>query len=360
MIFYTMEANDEFDLEEIVFSSNVPDKSKAYFKDIRDLRFDGLIYRETYCYMTRMRGSQYLLSTGPGLECFAVDIDTLTAKKLDIHISMLGFTNCFIDGEYMLLTGFDSGMAIFRGPRYIGKIKLHAKLEKSKNGCIIYGRYAQQVGKTVYAVDQDGRLYRIEWQDIKEGKYQKTLVKPHVQNFYVDKILGMATVDRAGTLSLDNGVEVDLKKVDSLAIWMVETCIAKCWIVCGDNGDRTSIASISKKGKVISRLTIKLTLKGCKNYFGREYGGIYALQKVYVRGTRGIMMAIESDGCCHLISVDYGRLSILQSIDSIVPLDRDMAKHAYDHIVKSVAATATRGEFIVCGWKWIRMITLKL
>jgi hypothetical protein len=366
-----MEANDEFDLEEIVFSSHVPDESKAYLKEIRDLRFDGVPYDfDTQSYMTRMRGSQYLLSAGPGEDCRIVDTGTLTAKTLDLDAltskmkdyddRILDFTNCFIDGQYMMLAVICAEMAIFRGLEYIGKIKLRTRRVLCKNGYVIYGRYAQQVGKTVYAVDKDGCLYRIEWQDVKDGKYQKTLVKPHVLNFYVDKILGMSIIDWVGSLSLDNDVKVKLTKVDPLAIWMIVACIAKCWIVSGDNDDRTSMVSISKKGKVISRLKITLTLNRFKDYSSTKYGGIYALQKVYVRGMRGIMMAIERDSWCHLISVDYGRLSVLQSIDLIVPPNRNMPKYGCCNTIQSVVATATRGEFIICGYGWIKMITLKL
>ena len=134
-------------------------------------------------------------------------------------------------------------------------------------------------------------------------------------------------------------------------------CVAKCWNVSGDRKDRARMASISKKGEVKSMLKLRLTSSGYKNRHYMEYAGIYALQKVYVTGMKGIMMAIEHGGCCHLISVDYGRLSILQSIDSIVPLD--MVKKEYELMVLSVTATAKRGQFIFGGYKWTRLITVK-
>ena len=65
-------------------------------------------------------------------------------------------------------------------------------------------------------------------------------------------------------------------------------------------------------------------------------------------------MAIERDSCCHLISVNYGGLSVLQSIDSIVPLD--VVKHKHDRIVMSVTATAKRGQFIFGGYNWTKLI----
>ena len=97
------------------------------------------------------------------------------------------------------------------------------------------GRYAQQAGRSVYALDYYADLYRIEWQDIRDGNYGKTLVKSNVERFYVDKGLGLATVNVDYTLSLASSIKVDLRqKVDSKAIWTLVICIAKCWIVSGD------------------------------------------------------------------------------------------------------------------------------
>ena len=70
------------------------------------------------------------------------------------------------------------------------------------------------------------------------------------------------------------------------------------------------------------------------------------------------MLATERDGCCHLISVSYGRMSKLQSIDSIV--SADVVDGEQFHTVLTVAVTATKGEFILGGWNWTRLISLKL
>ena len=92
------------------------------------------------------------------------------------------------------------------------------------------------------------------------------------------------------------------------------TCITQYWIVSGDidSEGQAVMASIGKKGDIKSTLRLKLTSNGYKNeYLGLEFGGIYSVHQAYVRGRRGIMMAIERDGCCHLISVAYGRMSRL-------------------------------------------------
>ena len=199
---------------------------------------------------------------------------------------------------------------------------------------------------------------------------------------YVDKELGVFTINRLCSLCLENRTKVNLPTISCYsAIWTIVTCVAKFWIVSGDRnlandhnlffnllrygnlfGDRSivgevTMASISKKGKVILTLTIKLTSNGYKNSDGKEFAGIYTLQKVYVTGMQGIMIAIERDGSCHLISVDYGRLSILHSIDSIVPSKVDSKSQ---RIVMSVTTTGTRGEFIVGGFGWTKLINVKL
>ena len=188
-----------------------------------------------------------------------------------------------------------------------------------------------------------------------------TLVKSNVEQFCVDRRLGLATLNMDDTLSLPSHTKVDLKsKLDSEVTWTIVTCIAKCWIVCGDRdrGGHAIRASISDKGDIRSTFDLKLMSNGYKSRDGRECGGIFRLHQAYVSGRRGIMLAIERDGCCHLISVAYGSMSKLQSIDSIVP--PDVVKPKYECIVMSVTATGRNGEFIAGGWNWTKKITIKL
>ena len=210
----------------------------------------------------------------------------------------------------------------------------------------------------MYAVDDGRDMYRIEWQDIKDGQYRRSLVKSNVESFYVDSLLGIATVNVDLTLSLDGGTEVDLRqKVESQAEWTIVTCIAKCWIVSGDLDGMAIIAAITNKGNIISTLKLKLTSNGFEHREGNKYAGIFVLRRAFVRGRRGIMLAIERDGCCHLISVAYGRLSKLQSIHSILP---SVVEYGSERIVMSVTDTHTEGEFMVGGRRWTKWISLKL
>ena len=356
-------ANNRFKLENMLIRSYAHLRSielKAYFKANKDLHFDGLPNEYIISSMTRMQGSRYMV------DGFKNDVgrhasycfDTMKPEILEINIS--DSISCFVEGQYMLVTRDSQPIAILRNLINIGQIDIYIKLEHCKNWQPISGRYAQQAGHSVYALDKYARLYRIEWQDIKDGKYCKTLVKENVENFYVDARLGLATVNMNGILSATCGTQVDLKaKVDSDATWTMVTCISKCWLVCGDRDGHTIMAGIEKKGYTTSTLKLKLTSNGYKNRKGiAEFAGIYSLQNVFTKGRRGIMLAIERDGCCHLISVMYGRLSKLQSIASIVNVD--VVEDEKNHIVSYVTATGSKSEFIAGGIGWTKRIILKL
>ena len=356
-------ANNPYKLENMLIRSYSHLRSfelKAYFKATKELNFKGLPNKYSNEAMTRMQGSRYLMrvyNTGTlKFESYYIDTDTMTAEAFALDI-MYSVNSCFVEGQYMMFVRYCQPTALIEGLQKIIQIDINAKLERCKNYEPFHGRYAQQAGHSVYIVDRQARLYRIEWQDIKDGKYGKTLVKEYVFNFYVDGRLGLATLNVDNTLSLPNLTVVDLKaKVDK---WTIVTRIAKCWLVCGDiDIDGYAImVSVTEKGYVRSTLKLKLTSNGYTNGGGKMFAGIYSMQKAFVRGRRGIMLAIERDGCCHLISVNYGRLSKLQSIASIVASDID---HAGERVVMSVTATGTKGEFIAGGIGWTKKITIKL
>ena len=323
---------------------------------IVDLSLAGMHDKYASHSMTIMQDNRYLMHAGDS-RIYRVDIDKLKAERLEPNIR--NTANCFIEGEYMLVVRYAGPMMIFRDLREIGQIDFKGKDKRCKNDQLIRGRYSQQTGQTVFAVDRAGGLYRIEWQDIKDGEYRKTLVNSNVENLYVAEGLGLATLKVDSTLNLACETEVDLrKKFDSKAKWTIVTCIAKCYIISGDLDDQAIMATISKKGNIGSTLKLKLASNGFVNDDGREFAGIYSLHQAYVRGRRGIMMAIECDGCCHLISVVYGRMSKLQSIASIV--NADVVDDKWNRIVMCVIHTDTEGVFLTGGFGWTRLISLKL
>ena len=328
---------------------------KASFKAIKDLRFDGM--RDYYIVypMTRMQGSRYLTFDGSSSNTYTIDIDTLKATKLDMDIGWI--TDFFIDGDYVIALRNDKSTAILKDLVMIGEIEFNVKIKKCKNNERILGRYAQQVDQTVYAMDEDNRLYRIEWQDIKDGKYCETLVRSEVKHFFAERRLGLATILTNDKLSLPSGTDVGLRTVDSKIKWTIVTYIAKCWIVSGDLDGQAIMTSISNKGDVRSTLKLQLTSNGYVNGQGNKYGGIFSIRQAFVSHRRGIMMAIERDGCCHLISISYGRMSVIQSIDSFVTPEEDYRRL---RVVMAVTVTHTEGVFIVGGVNWSKMISVKI
>ena len=357
-------ANNPYKLENMLIRSHAHLRTiefKAYFKATKDLHFKGLPIKYDGLSMTRMQGSRCLMNVHNldtrEHESYCVDFKTLKTERLEIKIQSID--SCFVEGGYMVLFRFFDPITIFKDLQEIGQIEFKAKDENCKNGHLIHGRWTQQVAHSVYAVDKYVGLYRIEWQDIKDGKYVKTLVKENVENFYVDGRLGLATLNKDHTLSLPSLSDVDLSvNVDSEAKWTLVTCIVRHWIVSGDRDGQAIIGSVSKQGDVISMLKLKLTANGFKNFNGIMFTGIYSLHQAYVRGRRGIILAIERDGCCHLISVGGGRLSKLQSIDSIVPLN--VVKYKSFRVVTSLTYTDTKGKFVAGGWNWTKRISLKL
>ena len=360
-----MEAVNRFSLANSLIRSHAHFRSfklDASFKAIDDLALACLPAKYTNLSMARMQGSRYLMNTfnfdthKDESHCF--DIDTLKGERLDMQIQNI--SNCFFDGEYGLLVRYTRPIMIVRDLHEIGEVDVYGKYKDCKNGRPIHGRWSQQIGKTVYVVDKYETLYRIEWQDIKDGIYQaKKLELNNVKHFYADQRLDLATLHTNGRLDLNGDLPIDLrKKIDSNADWTIVNSIAKCWIVSGDLDGQAIMASITNKGDIRSTLRLKLTSNGYEDHNEMAYGGIYALKNAYARHRRGIILAIERDGCCHLISVEDGLMSKLQTIDSIVP--QDLVDYERNRVVLSVTATDKAGEFIAGGYHWTKKITIKL
>ena len=86
---------------------------------------------------------------------------------------------------------------VIRDLQKIGEIEVTGNYKMCKYNQLLVGQWVQKTDQFVYFVNiSDHGLYRMEWQDIKDGKYFKTLVKPDVEHFFADKGLGLATFDR--------------------------------------------------------------------------------------------------------------------------------------------------------------------
>ena len=137
--------NNRFKLENMLIRSYAHLRSfklKSYFKAIEDLKINGLLNEYESHSMTRMQGSRCLMhaynpATGD-YESYCVDIDTLTAKRLDLNIGY--FTNCLIEGQYTIVVRYGKPMAILRDLQKIGQIEFDGKYKWCKNGQLINGR----------------------------------------------------------------------------------------------------------------------------------------------------------------------------------------------------------------------------
>ena len=380
-----MEDDDMFKLLETCIDSYAPVKSdiSACFQSITKQHITGKKDFYTIYSMARLEGSMFIMNSGAEGDSYGnngnniLNIKTMTAYRLAARFRKL--YAYFNSGLLSLVLEDVRPFVILGGQsQKIGEIDFRARQEVCKNDQKIRGRYEKQVGQTIYAVDYYRSLYLIEWQDIRDSKYQKILIKIDVENFYVDEQIGLAIINIDGTLSLPDGTRVNLKKnADPKAQWTLLTNIAKYWIVSGDLDNQSVIASIDKNGKFKSRLKINLTSNGHLDYHdGHKFAGIFTLHQAYARGRRGIMMVIERDGCCHLISVMYGRMAMLQSIDSIVmprsiPVeileDQDeeerfdgISMYTQQNIVHFVTDTGIEGEFVAGGHSWTKKKRVKL
>ena len=147
-----------------------------------------------------MEGSRYLMHIynydTRNEESYCLDVDTFKAERLELDIDNI--SSCFIEGDYMPMVRYYERLTIYKHLHEIGQIDFDGNHETCKYGHSLSGRYAQQVGHTVYAVHDNTCLFQIEWQDIKDGMYCKTFMKSKVRHFYVDRELGQATVLRPG------------------------------------------------------------------------------------------------------------------------------------------------------------------
>lgn len=236
---------------------------RAEFKATKDLHFKGLPENYFVYSMTRMQGSLYLMrlyngDTG-GHESYCTDVDTLIATRLMLNIGN-ATNSSFVDGQLLIVMRYGQPMVILRDLQVIGEVVFDIKHEYCKNGHFIRGRYAQEGSHSVYAVDRHTGLYRIEWREIKDDKYVKTLktlLQTNVKNFYVDVILGLATLNMDNILTLPSKTIVDLKaKVNYEATWTIVTCIAECWIVCGEQNleGRAIMVRVNNQGNIRSTL----------------------------------------------------------------------------------------------------------
>ena len=222
------------------------------------------------------------------------------------------------------------------------------------SGMYVANRWCQQLDDDIYIVDDKDRLMRISWHDVKAGRYAShAVVDSHVEDFYVHD-QGIAILKTTGTLVINGGQTVCMQAVDDNAKWSAVVKAADRWLVCGDKTDMTStIVNLDDQGVVISSVSI-LT----KAVYDDAW--IKYLKTAIVRHHQAIILAIDVDACCHLISMTAsGRLHIIDSMPSIRRRDIKYPEEKFKQIT-SMTETDTEGQYIVAGYMWIKKLTVRL
>ena len=165
---------------------------------------------------------------------------------------------------------------------------------------------------------------------------------------------GNAILKTTGTLVINIDQTVDMQAIDAGVKWSTVIKAADRWLVCGDKTDMTStIASLDDRGVVISTVSIRTNAVS-----GQAW--IKYLKTAIVRHDRAIILAIDVDACCHLISMTAsGRLHMLDSMPSIRRPDVQYPGDAHKQIA-SMTETDTEGQYIVAGYMWIKKLTVRL
>ena len=115
----------------------------------------------------------------------------------------------------------------------------------------------------------------------------------------------------------------------------------------------SNIASIDDQGVVISSMPIDTT-DVCSRAF------ISYLKTAIVKRHQAIILAIEHSAICHLISMTAsGQLYLLESMPSIRRPDVEYPTD-WHKAMTSATETDIEGQYVLAGYKWIRMMTVIL
>ena len=96
------------------------------------------------------------------------------------------------------------------------------------------------------------------------------------------------------------------------------------------------------------------------NGYGESHATMYSMKTVYATRHQAVVLALERDGCCHLVPVAMrGSKMLLMTVDGIVPSSADVSDLDRHHIA-SVSNIDEKGVIIVGGKYWIKKLTFML
>ena len=311
--------------------------------------------------MTHIDGSRYLMNVH---DC---DASTSTICNADINTASVTSivkhdwaTNIVARDNIIVMFKCNYNAAVLDSRRMkipVREIGIKCRYRYVSGWCIA-DKWCQQLNDDIYIIDNRDRLQRISWQDIKAGRYTRhSVVDSNVEDFYMHD-QGNAILKTTGTLVLNAGrhsVEMhDMHDTFSSVKWSTVIKSADRWIVCGDRKDSSStIVSLDDRGVVISSVSI-VTRAAWGDAF------IKYLKTAIVRRHEAIILAIDVNSCCHLISMTAsGHLHTLDSTPTLCRCDIKYPDEWYKQIT-SMTETDTEGQYIVAGYMWIKKLTVRL
>ena len=327
---------------------------KASVKSITDLKISGFSETDIVFSTSFLPGNRFLAlvwsTLGFGQTVSKIDLNTKTLEKGFISTSLQSIV---AKEDVILITGFMQRVQVYKNDQSLCDIDLVSRQGICKSGINIMNRWLQQTSDKVYIIDSEDNLYHIAWSDIMNGgQIMKTLIAPKIEDFFVATI-GVGMIGKDGNLTLPKGKVVDLEPILNKSKPSIVIKLAKHWIVSGDLDGQAIIASFSGTGKLCSRVTIDMTSR-----ISRDTAMMYCLQTVAVDRGRAVVLAVEREGCSHLLSMTCrGRLYVVFTLPCLID---DSNTYDSSNVVFSVSNCLQNGEILVGGYGWLKMITIKI
>ena len=281
---------------------------------------------------------------------YAADIDTSHTDRIGEYITI----NIVTRDDIVVVFEFEDKATVLDKGIEAGQIDVKCKTRHA-SGCRMSDRYCQQLNGDIYVVDEDAKLWRVSWYDIKTRRYDvKCLFSDNVEDFYMHEH-GNAILKTTGIIALSGGQSINMEDVDGSVEWSAVIRSANRWIACGDKkyDDMSTIASIDDQGVVKSSMSICTTAVDDKAF-------IKYLKTAIVTGDQAIILAIDIRACCHLISMTAsGQLHMIESMLTVRKPDVEYPSDGYKAIT-SITETDVKSQYIVAGYMWIRKLTVRL
>ena len=329
---------------------------KASIKSITDLKIAGIDRHIILYSVIDLPDSRYLLNMFDvntyNHSLVMTDLESITlmrdpgSKEL---ISMLA-KNGIIFG-----TKFRDHISLFRDGIVLGSIDIIARLRICSCGSAIMNRWLQMTSDSVYVIDDGDSLYRVAWSDVvNAGKVHKTLVENKIEEFFV-AANGVALIDKTGQLKIPGGTIIDLHKIVKDAENHILIKAAKHWIVSVDLNGKAVISSINGSGKVCGRLKIKMT-----SFKSQPTAMMYSMKSAGESRGRSALLAVEREGCGHLISMDSrGPMIVVARIACLIVKHRTIVHGAYD-LIYAITGFSKNRDVVVGGLDDLKRSVLEL